>query len=468
MTRRLATLALLAALAASAFPAVAQDAPTETPAEAPEAPKPEPKTLDALLERVHQGWNVESAEDGERERSFRAAREQQQDLLSQARATLAQQERRSEELESQFQQQEVELAQLEQQLSDRLGSMGEIFGVLRQVAGDATGEISASLTSAQLPDRVAFLEKLGQSKGLPAIEQLERFWYTLHQEMTELGKVVRFPATIVTRSGDEVETQVIRVGAFNVVADGRYLAWDPGVGKLADLPRQPPSRYVSTIDDFEESEEPFATLAVDPSRGALLVALLELPSLVERIDQGGVIGYICISLGVIGFLIAVWRLSVVSLMGRRVDAQRASQRVETNNPLGRVLAVYEGNPQVDTETLELRLDEAVMKENGELQKYLWLVKTVSVVAPLLGLLGTVTGMIQTFQAIVLFGSGDPKVMADGISEALVTTVLGLVVAIPLTLLYAMVSNNAGRITEVLDEQSAGLIAVRSEQANAAG
>ncbi|TFG94354.1 MAG: MotA/TolQ/ExbB proton channel family protein, partial [Myxococcales bacterium] len=356
----LASVALSLWLAAAPLQALAQDAPAEAPTEPQvDAPQPVPKTLDALLERVNKGWNGESAEDGERERSFRAAREKQQELLSRARATLAQQEQRSEELESQFQQQEIELAQLEQQLTDRLGSMGELFGVVRQVAGDATGEISSSLTSAQIPDRVAFLEKLGQSKGLPAIEQLERFWYTLHQEMTELGKVVRFPATVVTRDGTEMQTEVIRVGAVNVIADGRYLTWEPTVGKLTDLPRQPASRYVSTIEPFEESEDPFALLAVDPSRGALLVALLELPSLVERIDQGGVIGYICLSLGGIGFLIAVWRLFVISVMGRRVDAQRASERVEPNNPLGRVLSVYEGNLEIDTETLELRLDEAV-------------------------------------------------------------------------------------------------------------
>jgi biopolymer transport protein ExbB len=473
MRSGLSSIALLGWLVAASAPAGAQDAPAEAPTAAPleapaETPPPEPKTLDALLERVNQGWNVESAEDGERERAFRAARDQQQEMLGQARATLSREEQRSEELESVFQQQEIDLAQLEQQLSDRLGAMGELFGVVRQVAGDSMGEISASLTSAPLPDRVAFLEKLGQSKGLPEIEQLERFWYTLHQEMTELGKVVRFPATVVSRNGDEVQTEVIRVGGFNVIADGKYLAWEPMAGKLTELPSQPPSRYLSTVEDFEESEDEVATLAVDPSRGALLVALLELPDLSERIDQGGAIGYVCITLGVIGFLIAVWRLIAVSVTGRHVQAQRSSDHADAGNPLGRVLAVYERNRDFDTETLELRLDEAVMKESGELQKYLWLVKTVSVVAPLLGILGTVTGMIRTFQAIVLFGSGDPKVMADGIAEALVTTVLGLLVAIPLTLLYAMASNNAGRITDVLDQQSAGLIALRAERQNAAG
>jgi len=473
VTHRVARVALLGWLVLAAAPALAQEAPDGTPPleaapqeAAPPAP-PAPTSLDALLERVKKGWNVESAQDGERERRFRAAREQQEDLLNQSRATLAREEQRSDALESQFQAGEIEIAQLEKQLQDRLGALGELFGVVRQVAGDTTGEIAASLTSAQLPDRVGFLEKLGQSKGLPAIEQLERLWFTLHQEMTELGKVSRFPAIVVNSDGVEEQRQVIRVGAFNLLGDGVYLAWESDVGKITELSRQPPSRFLSTVEPFEEAKGAFATLGLDPSRGALLLALLELPSFRERVDQGGAVGYTCIALGVIGFLIAVWRMVVVSVTGRRVEAQRASEQIALDNPLGRVLSVYENNRDIDTETLELRLDEAVMKESAELSKYLWLVKTVSVVAPLLGLLGTVTGMIRTFQAIVLFGSGDPKIMADGIAEALVTTVEGLLVAIPLTLLYALASSSVGRVTDILDQQTTGLVALRSERKHAA-
>ena len=72
--------------------------------------------------------------------------------------------------------------------------------------------------------------------------------------------------------------------------------------------------------------------------------------------------------------------------------------------------------------------------------------------------GTVTGMIRTFQSITLFGAGDPRMMAGGISEALVTTMLGLVTAIPLVLMHAALANNTKKIVDTLDEQSAGLIA----------
>ena len=117
----------------------------------------------------------------------------------------------------------------------------------------------------------------------------------------------------------------------------------------------------------------------------------------------------------------------------------------------------------NVETLELKLAEAIFREMPKLTRSLLFIKIISVVAPLMGLLGTVTGMIQTFQAITLYGTGDPKLMAGGISQALVTTVLGLTVAIPMVLLHTLVSGRSKRIVQVLQEQSAGIIAEHSER-----
>jgi biopolymer transport protein ExbB len=149
---------------------------------------------------------------------------------------------------------------------------------------------------------------------------------------------------------------------------------------------------------------------------------------------------------------------ILFVTGRKVESQKKNSRPDPGNPLGRILAVASDNPDVDREQLELMLDEAVLRESGKLESLVWLVRIVSVVAPLMGLLGTVTGMIRTFQSITLFGAGDPRMMAGGISEALVTTMLGLVTAIPLVLLHAALANNTKKIVDTLDEQSAGLIA----------
>jgi len=191
--------------------------------------------------------------------------------------------------------------------------------------------------------------------------------------------------------------------------------------------------------------------------------LVETPTIAEKVDQGGIVGYSILSLGAVGLLIAIWRFMGLSSDSRRVSAQLKRDSANTDNPLGRVLAAYESNRNADTETIELKLSEAALKEMPGLTKGLLFIKVISVVAPLMGLLGTVTGMIKTFQVITLYGAGDPKMMAGGISQALVTTVLGLVVAIPMVLLHTIVSGQSRKIVNILQSQSAGLIAEHSEQ-----
>jgi biopolymer transport protein ExbB len=281
--------------------------------------------------------------------------------------------------------------------------------------------------------------------------------------MTESGKVVRYPATVIDPDGQEVERQVIRVGVFNAISDGKYLRWLSEVGKLSELGRQPPARYLSTLTKFEEASQGLATFAIDPSRGSILSMVIETPSRGERVQQGGPIGYAIIALGVIAGLVGLARLVIVFFVHSKVKTQQRKEQASGKNPLGRVLGVYEENRSADTETLELKLDEAILRESAKLERFLWAIKVVSVVAPLMGLLGTVTGMIRVFTTITLVGTGDPKMMASGISEALVTTMLGLLVAIPLVLIHAFVSSGTKEIVEVLEEQSAGLVARQAEK-----
>jgi len=426
------------------------------------AQEPDPRSLFELLDLVEQGLEVESEANRARERAFVAAKAEQERLLAEAKARLAEKEALSQRLELTYNENESALGEAEGRLTERLGEMGEIFGVVRQIATDLSGQVWESITSSQLPPRAELLERLGRSKELPTTQDLERLWFELQREMTEQGQVVRYDAPVLTLAGSVEEKEVIRAGPFAAIADGRYLLWESGEEKLRELGRQPPSRYVETVAAFEATEQDFAPLAVDPSRGSLLNALTDTPSFQERIGQGGYVGMVILSLGAVALLIGVVRWLMIFITGRRVSAQLKRDGADEGNPLGRVLSVYERNRTAEPETLELRLDEQVMRESARIERLLWVVKTISVVAPLLGLLGTVTGMIQTFQAITLFGAGDPKMMAGGISEALVTTMLGLVVAIPLVLLFDTLDNSAKRIIDVLDEQTAGIIADRAE------
>jgi biopolymer transport protein ExbB len=447
--------------AAESDAAAATDAAAEAAAPAPAREAPQPKSLFELLDLVEQGLEVESAENKAREARFVAAKEEQERLLAEAQEQLLQKEALSQRYEATYNENEALIAENEARLAEQLGQLGELFGVVRLIATEAGGNLWESITSSQLGSRKELLDRLGRSKELPSTEDLEQLWFELQREMTQQGQVVRYTAPVLSTDGKLEERTVVRAGPFSAVADGRYLLWESGEEKLRELTRQPPSRYLDTVESFEEAESGFATLAVDPSRGSLLSALTDTPNFRERVNQGGPVGHTIIVLGVLAGVVGLWRWAAVTNTSRKVAAQRKSDYVSKDNPLGRVLSVYEENREADAETLELKLDEAVMREASGLQRFLWLVKTVSVVAPLLGLLGTVTGMIKTFQAITLFGAGDPRMMAGGISEALVTTMEGLIAAIPLVLLYDMLANSTRRIIDVLDEQSAGLIAART-------
>jgi len=428
-------------------------------------------SLDDLLKKVKTGRVQDSKENAARIAAFKADKAQQQQKLAGAIGERTREEERSQTLETAFEENDFRIVELEAALKERLGSLKELFGVLQQASGDARGQFENSLTQVQFPDRGAFLtelaQKMGQTSRLASLEEIERLWYELQREMTESGKVVRFPATVVTASGDEAEQEVIRVGAFNVISNGKYLQYVAETGRLVELGRQPQQRYLDKVSALESAGGGAAPFGLDPSRGQILSLLVQAPDLRERIDQGGVVGYVIIGLGLLALLIALERLLVLIFTGMRVKAQAKKTDQPGKNPLGRILQVYHDNPKTDVETLELKLSEAILKETPKINRMLMFLKIIAVVAPLLGLLGTVTGMIITFQAITLFGTGDPKLMAGGISQALVTTVLGLCVAIPTVLLHTLVSSRARRVNQVLEEQATGMVAEHAERHQAA-
>ena len=428
--------------------------------------KVEASSLDELLDLVKTGFRLEREATQKRETIFVQAKDLQEELLREIEGRVATEEARAERLETTFAINEENLAKLEDNLEQRLGTMGELFGVVRQVAGDMQAHVWESVTSSQLPDREKLLERLGRGKELPKTDDLEKLWFELQREMTEQGKIVSYTTNVLTMDGDEHPREVVRAGVFSVISDDKYLVWDPDIQKVRELSRQPPTRYLQTVGPYQDNTgEGFTLLAVDPSRGSLLNALLDSPSPTERVQQGGYVGYAIIVIGIFAGVVGISKLVTLSQTNRKVKAQRLRNDANPDNPLGRVLQVYAQNPTLDPEALELRLDQQVIEEADQLDHNMWIVRVVSVVAPLMGLLGTVTGMIKTFQAITMFGAGDPKMMAGGISEALVTTMLGLITAAPLVLLYAFISTSRKRILAVLMGQSAGLVAMRIEEPN---
>ena len=424
------------------------------------------QTLDELAEIVRQAANSEGKINKERETQFLAERNNQRNLLAQAKAEKKREEKRSDDLKSEYDRLERELAEMTTVLQERMGNLGELFGIVRQSSGDIQAALNDSMVSAELPARGAFLSELAQRKALPNVQELRTVWSRMVTEIAESGKVVKFRATVERANGAKEEMEVVRVGVFNAISNGSFLDWDSSKSteNLIELARQPAARFKSMAKNLQQAApgEPSA-MAVDFTRGQILRAVVQSKTPIERVkEDGGPVGYVIIGVGIFGLLLCFWKAFVLYTTGGRIRRQLKNETANKGNPLGRVMSVYTDNPEIDIETLELKLDEAILRESAPLETGLSFIKVLYVVAPLLGLLGTVVGMIATFQMITLFGTGDPRMMAGGISTALVTTVLGLVVAIPLTLLHAFLQGKSKALIQVLEEQAAGIIARLAE------
>lgn len=421
-------------------------------------------SLDELLEQTRTARAREAQQNQARLKEFQEERNRRAEMLANAKAELARENARANQLSTQFDANEKKLVELQAALDAKLGNLGEMFGVVRQVAGDFASVAYNSMISAQYPEREAFARKLSESKSLASIEELERFWFEMQREMTESGRVVKFQATVVSPEGMAEKQPVVRIGGFTASTDEGFVTYLPGQKEFAVLSRQPAARYVRPNVNLLDETSGYHKATLDPTRGTLLAVLVQTPKLGEQIRFGGLVGYIIMVIGAIGLIMAAVRFFALTAIGSKVARQRRdSANAREDNPLGRVLAVYYKDPNVDPDTLQLRLDEAVLKEIPALETWLPAIKMIAAVGPLMGLLGTVTGMILTFQQITLFGTGDPKIMADGISQALVTTVQGLVVAIPMVLIHAYLAGRSKNIVQILDEEAAGIIAEHAEK-----
>ena len=447
----------------------------------------ESTSLEDLLEIIEQRRIIENAKHRERERQFTAQRDQQQNLLNQATQEEARQRRRSEQLNTQYENNETEMGDQQEILDNRLGSLRELFGVLSTVSGDTRGVFEGSIISVEYPGRGDFLgdlaAKMGTATQLATIEEMEELWILLQRQMIESGKVTKFKAEVEYTGGIRADTDIVRVGDYNLITDDGYVNYDLNVGEVRELARQPSGEFESSaLDLFDADSGEVIPFAVDPTRGGILNLEIQKATLGEMVGspfggmvtgecflpfcdgQGGLVGSIIILVGIIGVILALERIVVLFLVSTKVNKQKNNpEEPSEDNPLGRVISVYHANKEIDTETLQLKMGEAVLLEMPKITRNITIVQVISVVAPLMGLLGTVIGMIQTFQAITLYGTGDPKIMASGISTALMTTVLGLCVAIPTVLLHALVNQQSLGVIHVLDEQSEGIIAQHAEE-----
>jgi biopolymer transport protein ExbB len=420
--------------------------------------------LDDLLKQVKADRVSEAKLDKKREAEFLAARADKSALLNKAKAELANQNARNARLTKEYAANEISLAQKEVELANATGTLGEMFGVSRAAAANAFGQISTSIVSAEFPNRGEALNRIANARKIPSISDLEELWFALQTEMTESGKISQFSTDVTNLDGTKSTESITRIGTFNLVSENGYLTYNDEIGQVQPLPKQPASHINDTASSFSGLTSGYAPLYLDPSRGAILSLETRKKSWDQFYHEGKEVGYAITVLLILGCLIALERLIVLGGMSSKISAQEKNlDKPNENNPLGRLLKVFYDNQSADAETLELKLDEAILRETPKVDRGVNLIKMFAAIAPLMGLLGTVIGMIMTFQTITLFGTGDPKIMAGNISLALVTTALGLICALPLILIHSVVAGKSKSVLQKLDEQSAGLIAAIAEK-----
>ena len=415
--------------------------------------------LSLLDNKAKESQVTQLEQDKLRAQTIKQTRVELEKKLNALKRSIKQVENETQQLSSAFSQNEKALTELEKQLQIETGSLGELFGVVRQGAKSTEQIVTSSVIQRSEGLSLAPFERVTNTDTLPSIAVLSDYVNAMATYIEQSRVVTSVMVNRLQGDGLVVEEGMIRVGDMALLSERGEMQWDRSQAQAEEYSRYPDDA-TNTANFTSDS------MLIDVTRGGLLTQYAEQPTLLQRIEQAGIVGQIILCLLLIGLIITVYRGVVLMTIQWQISKQLLVPETPSNNPLGRILSVYDKEKGQNLESLELRLLEAIMDEQQGLEKGLSMLKLLAALAPMLGLLGTVTGMIETFQVITQFGNGDPKVMAGGISMALTTTVLGLIAAMPLLLAHNLLSSRADSINATLEKQGVSLVAAKAESDNA--
>ena len=404
--------------------------------------------IKALSEIVKINKDIYVSEDKIRLEKFINLVEEREKLLQSAKTQLKNEKARNQRLEKTFQDNEVALSQLEEKLKIKIGVLGELFGVTRQFAGELKASTDNEVTFYEYPDREESLNNIGSIK-VHNRNNFEELWTAYLDQIASGSEIKKVRASITMPNGENKTGDIVRYGLFTATYDNKFLKAEPELNSFKLLENQPESSVVKTLKKHQKSDE-YKAVAIDPTRGFLLSLYMDKPSWLERIAQGKSIGFIIILIGLIGVAFSIYKYTLLRQYVVDVNDENSSHSLTSS-----MLEIISTSTNKDAK--ENALDELIINFSSKVEWGNNWVKFFAAVAPLLGLLGTVIGMIETFQAITLFGTGDPKQMAGGISQALVTTMLGLIVAAPLLGLYTYLAEKSNEIIQVVEEKASYLL-----------
>lgn len=422
-----------------------------------------PSKLEQLIIDIESEIDIEKRFDFSRSNSKEKQLSDLKKINNKVESDLKAAEDLSVRLINRFDENEKTLSELEEKLTLKLGNLGEMFGVVKQVSGQTRGEFKNSITNIDNPDRDTFLKNLSESKKLPDLSDISALWVELVREIRNAESIKVFNTKVLSADGDNSELEVLRIGTFSIIHQGMFLKHLIDTNQIEFLPSQPSGVNKRKLKRLQNNSEGTYEVDIDPTRGAILDKLIQKKTLFQRIADGGLVGYVIILLGLGGVALAGERIYVLRNTLISIQEQENTDDIIDGNLLGSLLKTAKENINESLDSLELILDEKIQSITPTIEIRVKAIKLIATVAPLLGLLGTVIGMIETFQAITLFGTGDPKLMAGGISQALVTTMLGLIVAAPLLFMHSYAENYSKTIISFLEEKSSGIVASKTKK-----
>lgn len=352
----------------------------------------------------------------------------------------------------------------------------EISGNVRMAARDLESILTQSQFTAFNPGRIDEASRLLDSGYFPDIEDISGMADIILEEIRQSGQVAIREAEIINRSGEKEIVPVLVLGRFTAAysssEENGFLDYSTEGRRFVALSKLPSGSLGRDLDGYlaGTSEQ----VPVDLSLGNALRQIVYTTTFRDQIDAAGPLFYPLAILAVMALLIILYKLVDLGLVGQGTEKfmnriqdlvfQGRWEEIESivksekkGSPITRVISEGMRVRDEDRETQESVLQEAILSQLPRVERGLSILAVLGAVAPLIGLLGTVTGMIETFRVITLYGTGDPKLMSGGISEALVTTMMGLALAIPIMLMHTLLNRRSDKIIGKMEEKAVQVV-----------
>ena len=379
-------------------------------------------------------------------------------------------------LENQYQALRKEEDQHKKDLENEKDEIQAIEDTVRATCKDAISVSRDNPITAEYPDRKEVLDKIANSKRFPGMNWIKALVEFYFSEMEESGRIVRRNGNFIGPDGRETSGEILRIGRFTTYyrlpnGDVGFLKPEADGTRLDAVQGEAPSRYLRQISDYFDKKSDI--LPIDLSSGNEFLQWTKSQTFGDWLATGGPIMYVILVVGIIAVLIGLERIFVLSTKSKASEQFMAQLKELANQgnwkeakalcssksrvPTCQMLDAALEHVGYSQDVMENALQESILRQVPKLERFLPTLALLAVIAPLLGLLGTVQGMIQTFKIITEVGTGNPTLLASGISVALYTTYFGLMIAVPIMVVHHIFKSRVEKIVVDMEEKGTAFI-----------